>query len=57
MGSDDFRTYVWEVPSVERLREGKRRLGDGVEEWFDEDGEKRIGMLRFFFIAHLKSTV
>ncbi|GAA5881610.1 hypothetical protein JCM3774_006493 [Rhodotorula dairenensis] len=25
-GSDDFKTYLWEVPDLERLREGRRRV-------------------------------
>ncbi|BGP51862.1 hypothetical protein JCM10450v2_007822 [Rhodotorula kratochvilovae] len=27
-GSDDFRTYVWEVPGVEALREGRREVAE-----------------------------
>ncbi|GAA6048581.1 hypothetical protein JCM3770_002039 [Rhodotorula araucariae] len=27
-GSDDFRAYVWAVPSVEALREGRRAVGE-----------------------------
>lgn len=37
-GSDDFNAYLWEVPSVELLRERRREPGATAADWFD--GEK-----------------
>ncbi|ORY42721.1 WD40-repeat-containing domain protein [Leucosporidium creatinivorum] len=36
-GSDDFNAYVWEVPTLEAMKEGRRAPGTEAKDWFNGD--------------------